>query len=147
MDVIFIAAIVCDHSFLASELCSLYTKHPHPSQNIKMKSKPTLDRVMHLHPFCQYGSETLDQANYLLSCGRPQCILQQCHDHKWVLTKGNEGFPDELSFMFNDWDLAIRVDLWDEPVWLHLQMDVNLFSGDVLGSCNQTYTLQGYNNH
>ena len=46
--------------------------------------------------------------------------------------------------MFNDWHLAIRVDLWDKPVWLHLQMDVNLLCGDVLGSCNQTYALEGY---
>ena len=49
--------------------------------------------------------------------------------------------------MFNDWHLAIRVDLWDKPVWLHLQMDVNLLCGDVLGSCNQTYALEGYDNH
>ena len=45
--------------------------------------------------------------------------------------------------MFDNWHLAIWIDLFEEPLWLHLEMDVDLLRRDVLSGHNQAHTLEG----
>ena len=57
------------------------------------------------------------------------------------LTKDNSRLPEKSTLMLDNWHLAIWVDLGNKPIRFHLQVDVNLFSGNTLCYCNQTSTL------
>lgn len=58
-----------------------------------------------------------------------------------MLTKGNEGFPDQVSIVFNGGDLPNRVDLLHVPLWHHPQVDVDLLCLDALSSCQEANPL------
>ena len=44
--------------------------------------------------------------------------------------------------MLDDRHLAVRIDLLHKPVWLHLQMNIDLLKGNTFSIGNQTSPLQ-----
>ena len=60
---------------------------------------------------------------------------------KYKLTKCDDRLSDDSTLVLNDGNLAVGVNLVQEPLWLHFQMDVDFLCSDVLGCCNQAHTL------
>ena len=58
------------------------------------------------------------------------------------LTKVDEWFPNDVSFVLDDRHLSVRIDLLDKPVWFHLQVYIYLFKRNSFSICNQSSPLQ-----
>ena len=61
-----------------------------------------------------------------------------------MLTKGNARLSDEVTVVVNDGDQTVRVDLRQEPLWLLLQVNVDLLVWDALGCYQQPHSLDGH---
>lgn len=61
-----------------------------------------------------------------------------------MLTKGNARLSDEMTVVVNDRDQTVRVDLRQEPLWLLLQVNVDLLMWDVLGCHQQPHSLDDH---